>query len=82
MLEYATKPDVQPPSKYVPDKNNQRYGLILPEEQKKVLLDAVAVGRAAMEPRKETSKKEEFLEAIETIRTAVMMTYPAYIGLP
>ena len=52
MLEFATKPVVEPPNKYVADKNNQRHGVILPEDQKKTLLDAVNVGKKTMESKK------------------------------
>jgi hypothetical protein len=42
----------------------------------------VKVGKAAMEPTKEPINKQQLLDAIENIRLAVMMVYPAYIDLP
>lgn len=30
VLEYGRKPIVEPPQRYVPDKHNQRYGVIFP----------------------------------------------------
>lgn len=47
-LQYATKPKVQAPFRYVPDKNNQRFGVILPSEEQQKLLNAVKLGKSVI----------------------------------
>lgn len=81
-LMYAVKPKVQAPYRYVTDKNNQRHGVILPVEEQQKLLNAVKIGRSAMDSKNKVISKEELLDAIENIRLAVMLTYPAYLDLP
>jgi hypothetical protein len=46
--EYGTKPKVVPPLRYVPDKSNQRHGVILPLDEQQKLINAAKVGKTAM----------------------------------
>lgn len=73
---------MEAPYKYVPDKHNQRYGLILPAELSKLLLLAVESAKEVMKPKKDSINKLEYVDAIEKLREAVMNCFPAYIGLP
>lgn len=51
-LQYATKPIVQSPSKFIADKYFQRHGVILPEDQNKILTDAVQKAKKALQAKK------------------------------
>jgi hypothetical protein len=51
-MEYAIKPVVQPPCKYIADKHFQRHGVILPENQNNLLQDAVKNGRNTLQSKK------------------------------
>lgn len=66
----------------MPDKHHQRYGIILAEESRQGMVEAVRKARKTMEPRNDPIPKEELLIAVEIIREAVMEAYPAYIDLP
>ena len=46
------------PYRFKADKNNQRYGVLLPEEQQNLMLEAVKLGKRVMEPKKEIINKE------------------------
>jgi hypothetical protein len=65
--------------RYVPDKHHQRYGIILSEESRQGMLEAVRKAKKTMEPSNDPIPKEELLMAVETIREAVMEAYPAYL---
>lgn len=51
-LQYATKPIVQAPYKFVPDKYFQRHGVVLPQDQNKVLTSAVQKAKKVLEAKK------------------------------
>lgn len=82
MRQYGRKPIVQPPHRFVQDKHNQRYGIVLPEENRQGMLGAVTQARKVFEVRTEPIQKENIIAAIEGLRDAVMEAYPAYIDLP
>lgn len=82
MRAYGKKPIPEEHQRYVADKHNQRYGLILEPEQQKVMLEATKKARACMEFTGELVKREELVEAVEGIREAVMEAYPGYLDIP
>jgi len=45
MKMYAKKPIVEPPHRFVQDKHNQRYGVLLSIEDSQKMLDAVKNGK-------------------------------------
>ena len=82
-LSYATKPVVIPPYRFVTDKSNQRHGVILPLEEQQKLLNVVKLVKALLDSKgNKIIEKQQYLNVIENIRLAVMLTYPAYLGLP
>ena len=82
MQAYGRKPVPEEGQKYVPDKHNQRYGIILGPEGQGVMLEACKKAKDAMEFKGEIARKEDLLAAVEGIREAVMEAYPAYLDLP
>lgn len=56
--QYGCKPVAEPPFRYVPDKHNQRYGLVVPEEQRQVMLTAVANAKKLFDFKGQIIQKE------------------------
>lgn len=82
MLKYGRKPVAEPPYRYVGDKHNQRYGLVLAESESQGMLAAVKSAKKVYEFKGQAIIKDELVEAVEGLRTAVMEAYPGYMDLP
>lgn len=57
MKQYGTKPEVEPPYRYVPDKHHQRYGVVLPEPERQGMLTAVAKAKSVLEFKGQLAQK-------------------------
>jgi len=73
-------------SRYNEDKTQYRTGIIPSEELVNVMLNEVKNARAVISKEKLDKKIpltiKELKDAIDNIRGAVMIVYPAYHGLP
>lgn len=77
---------LQPGQRYNEDKTRYRTGIVLPEDLTKVLLNEVAKAKEIISKEAMTAKnplsKRVLTEAIDNLRGAVMIAYPAYHSLP
>lgn len=86
--EKGSKEEVklQPGQRYVEDKTRYRNGIVLSEDLTKVLLNEVANARNVISKESQTQKTPLTLkvlkDALNNLRGAIMITYPAYHGLP
>lgn len=75
-----------PGQRYKEDKTRYRTGIILSEELTMVLLNEVENARKIISKENNSAKnpltKKVLTDAINTLRGAVMIAYPAYHGLP
>jgi len=77
---------LQPGQRYKEDKTRYRTGIILSEELTQVLLNEVENAKKVISKENISAKnpltKKVLIDAINTLRGAVMIAYPAYHGLP
>lgn len=77
---------LQPGQRYNEDKSRYRTGIILPEDLSKVLTDEVMSAKQIISKDKMTSKncltKKVLTDAVNNLRGALMIAYPAYHSLP
>ena len=78
---FIQKPKAEPPNRYIHDKSNARYGIVLPIEETNALMEVVKKAYALLESPSE-GEREKYEDMVNELRGAIMVSFPGYYGLP